>query len=45
MLFLVLLILAIVFIVAFSKMTLYVIGGIIGILLVLLSYFIRRRRK
>ena len=39
-----LVILAVVLAVVFTNMTLYVIGGLIGILIVLFAYLIKRRR-
>ena len=42
---LLLLILAIVAIVVFTHMTLYVAGALIGLLIVLIAYFVRRKKK
>ena len=45
MFLIVLLILAVIAAVSFAKMTLYVAGAIIGLLIVLLVYVIKRRRQ
>ena len=42
--FILLLILAIVLIAVFTKMTLYVVGSLIGVLIVLIVYFVRKRK-
>ena len=45
MFLLVLLVLAVVISVTFANMTLYVIGGLIGLLIVLFTFVIRRRKQ
>lgn len=45
MFLLVLLVLAVVIAVTFANMTLYVIGGLIGLLIVLFTFVIRRRKQ
>ena len=45
MILLLLLVLAVVIAVVFTNMTLYVVGGLIGLLIVLFAFMIKRRSK
>lgn len=45
MIYLVFLVLLVVVVLLLGNMTLYVIGGVIGILLALIAYIIKRRKK
>lgn len=39
------LILAVILVVIFSHMTLYVVGGVIGLLILLITYIVKRRKQ
>lgn len=45
MILLLLLVLAVVIAVVFTNMTLYVVGGLIGLLIVLFAFMIKRRKQ